>query len=72
MDKEVARRVSESVLKASDELGRSVGFVRDNCSESELLAYGDLISKVLHDLWVHALKPIYVQYPDLEPQELKR
>jgi hypothetical protein len=71
MDKEIARRVSESVLNASEELGRSVGFVRDNCSEAELLAYADVISKVMHDLWVRVLKPIYVEHPDLEPPELK-
>jgi hypothetical protein len=72
MDKRAAKRVSEFVLKASGELDESVAFVRDNCSESEFLAYRESIGKVMHDLWVNVLKPIYNEHPDLEPQELKR
>ena len=72
MDKQAAKRVSEFVLKASGELDESVAFVRDNCSESELIAYRESIGKVMHDLWVKVLNPIYSEHPDLRPPELRQ
>jgi hypothetical protein len=71
MDKEAAKRVSEFVLKASGELDESVAFVRDNCSEAEFLAHRESVGRVMNDLWMSILKPIYSEHPDLEPEGLK-
>lgn len=71
MDKQAAKQVSEFVLRASGELDESVAFVRDNCPDAEFLAYRESIGKVMNDLWMTILKPIYSEYPDLEPEGLK-
>ena len=71
MDKEAAKRVSDLVLRASGELDESVAFVRDNCSEPEFLAYRESIGRIMNDLWMSVLKPIYSEHPDIEPKGLK-
>lgn len=72
MDKETARRVNELMLEASSHFDESVAFVRANCSETEFVAYRDSISKIMADLWFNVLKPMYVEHPDLEPDEVKQ
>jgi hypothetical protein len=71
MNKQAAKEVCEFVLKASGDLDESVAFVRDNCSEAEFVAYRESIGKVMNDLWLMILKPIYNEHPDLEPEELR-
>jgi hypothetical protein len=45
--------------------------VVENESEDELRRYARVVGEIMHDVYVEIMEPIYEQYTDLMPAELR-
>lgn len=67
---EVAARVSALMLEFGAKLNESVADVQETCPEPEFLAYRDAVSRMMFDMLVRVMNPIYAVHPELKPPEL--
>ncbi|HIF24829.1 MAG TPA: hypothetical protein EYG18_03680 [Micavibrio sp.] len=70
-DKEVARHVSEVLLRCGAEINNSIRHVKENCSDEELEMYKQAMGVVMGEILLKGLNPIYSQHPDIKPEELQ-
>ena len=70
-DVTVAREMSDLMLEMGAKLARSLEDVRAKCPEEEFLAYRDGASRILTDMLIYVMNPLYHQHPSLEPSELE-
>lgn len=65
----IAKELSDLMLKISSELNSSLVNVKSNCSEDEFYQYRELVAKILEELLVEGLNPIYTRHPELKPKD---
>ena len=65
-DQATAKRISELMLRMSDELNESVRMVLDNCPADEFFKYRRTIGGVMAEL-LEVLNPLYSIHPALKP-----
>ena len=58
--------------QCSATLNESVRRVMDTCPEEEFKTYRRVIGRIMGDIYLDVMQPIHRQYPELEPEELKR
>jgi hypothetical protein len=66
----VASEISQLMLEYGAKLNESVALVRDKCSQAELMAYRDAIAKIMGDMLLEVMNPIYAIHPNLKPPGL--
>lgn len=71
MQKQVAEQVPALMLEYSGKLDQSVQLVKDTCTEEEFLDYRKAVGRIMGEMCVEIMWPIFHEYPDLEPDELK-
>ena len=71
MKREPAIKVNETLLDCYFKLHETIDVVREHCDEEERKAYSRAVGKVLGYLLLDVLEPIYVEHPDLRPEQLK-
>jgi hypothetical protein len=71
MTKTTAKTVSELMLSIGARLDESLREVQACESEAEFKKYRDSVSKVLTTMLMEIMNPLYVEHPDLKPQQLK-
>ena len=71
MDEEAAKEVHRLMREANHLLDTSVRVVMENCDEKELHAYRRLIGGLMGEIYLEIMCPIYKQYDDLMPDELR-
>lgn len=69
-DKVVAKKVSDILLQCGKELDASVLLVKENCTEEELNVYRKAIGKVMGELLIQVMNPLYRSHPEIKPSEL--
>lgn len=69
-DKVFAKNVSDMLLQQGKALDESLLLVKNNCSEEDFLKYRHGVSKVMGEILIELLNPIYKMHPDLKPPEL--
>ncbi|WP_347253145.1 hypothetical protein [Leminorella grimontii] len=69
-DKEVAKKISEMVLKMGGELNDSLFLVQARCNEDEFLVYKKQVVNLMADMLLNILNPLYKKHPDIKPKEL--
>lgn len=58
----------EALLRnVSADLDRSIRIVKHGESEEEFVRYRTLIGRIMGEIFVEVLQPIYSQFPDLTP-----
>jgi hypothetical protein len=71
-NKETAREVEKMMQQCSAILDDSIRRVMETCPEEEFKAYRGVIGAIMGDIYLNVKQPIHRQYPDLEPEEMKR
>lgn len=66
----IARHISEVALGISSKLDESILFVKENCSEEEFQKYRVAAGRVLGQILLEILNPLYETNPTLRPPEL--
>lgn len=69
-DRNVAAEVSKCLLEANRLLNQAVAVANAGSSMEEFSAFRLAIGKVLGELLVEVVNPLYRQHPDLKPPEL--
>ena len=66
-NRDVAKRVSELMLDCSTRLNESITLVRDECDPEEFKAYRLAVGKVMAEILLEALNPLFEVHPELKP-----
>lgn len=67
-DKIVAKEISDLMVECGARLNASVARVRDTGTPEELAAYRRAVGKVMGEMLLEIMNPIYARYPDLKPK----
>ena len=70
-DKEVAKEVNQLMLDVGAKLNKSVALAKERCSESEFKAYRLAVGKILGEMLMEVMNPLYAEHPDLKPEEMR-
>lgn len=68
---DVAQHISSLMLEVSEQINQSIWLVKNECTTQEFDAYRKGCAKVLGDILLEILNPIYVAHPEIKPNELK-
>lgn len=66
-----AKHVSELMLDISARLDESVAMVNKTCSPEEDATYRRAVGRILGDILLEVLNPLYAKHPALKPPGLK-
>ncbi|MGH1375979.1 MAG: hypothetical protein ACRBCK_06480 [Alphaproteobacteria bacterium] len=66
-NKDVAKSVNKILLDCSSEINASILYVKENGSEEDFLVYRRAMSKILGELLLEGLNPLYADNPELKP-----
>ena len=69
-NKDVARGVSDLMVDIGARLDASLSAVRDDCSAAEFKAYRAVVARLLGDMLLDVMNPIYARHPELKPAQL--
>ena len=70
-DPSIARQVSDLMIEFSGRLDRSILTVQERCSPEEFKAYRLAVAKVLGEMLLEVMNPLYTEHPDLKPDGLE-
>lgn len=70
--KETAVEVDKMMRECSALLNESIRRVMETCPDEEFKEYRRVIGRIMGSVYFDVLEPIYRQYPELEPDELKK
>ena len=70
-DINTARQVSELMLDVSGRLDESVATVSKNCPSEEFVAYRTAVGRILGEILLDVLNPLYAKHPVLKPRGLE-
>jgi len=68
MDKELARHVVVTAIRASTQLGELIPLLRKHCTAPEANVYVSAIAAAVGTLGLEVHNRIFAAYPELEPQ----
>lgn len=70
MNKELSKTVSDSMISIGNTLNATLIAIQEVCPESEYLQYRDAIARILGEILLEILNPIYQEHPELKPNNL--
>jgi hypothetical protein len=71
MEHSVAKQINDMMIEFSGRLNQSIKLVMDNCDDDEFKRYRRTVGKIMGEMFVEIMTPIYKEYPELTPEELK-
>lgn len=69
-NKEVAEKISLLMLEFGSRIDESLVVVRQQCGDDEFNNYRKAVGKVMGEMLIGIMNPIYKEHPDLKPKEL--
>jgi hypothetical protein len=70
-NEEVARQVSDLMLEFGRRLNASTALVQDHSSPAEFHVYREAVAKIMADMLLDIMNPLYARHPSLKPPQLK-
>ena len=67
MTPEIAQEVSTLLLDISQRLDDSLAQVHDKCSAEDFERYRKAVGKIMGEILVEGLNPLYAEHPALKP-----
>jgi hypothetical protein len=68
-DPKTAGQVSKMMLEISSHIDESIALVRANCQEQEFQEYRRAAGRILGEILLEVLNPLYKQHDALKPPE---
>jgi hypothetical protein len=65
-----AKQVSELMLHIGKQLDGSLHVIQSMCTPDEFKAYRQCIGKIMGEILLSVLNPLYAEHPALKPEEL--
>ena len=69
-DPSIARQISDLMLEFSERINESILTVQEQCSPGEFKAYILAASKVLGEVLLEVMNPLYAEHPGIKPPGL--
>ena len=69
-DKSVAQQISELMLEYSERINESIRLVQEKCSPEEFKTYRLAAAKVMGEMLLEVMNPLYREHPELKPEGL--
>ena len=69
--KGIAQEISKLMLDYGAKLNASVALVQQECGVKEFEAYRNAVSKIMADMLLDVMNPLYRRHPEIKPKELK-
>ena len=66
----MAQQISELMLEYSERINESILLVQQKCSHEEFKAYRLAAAKVMGEMLLEVMNPLYREHPDLKPEGL--
>lgn len=66
----MAESISILALKIGAEMDKQLASIKEACSEEEFKKYQSATGKVMGELLIGFMNPIYKEHPDLMPKEM--
>jgi hypothetical protein len=70
MTRNEAEKLSRLFLKIGGDLNQSIAFVQHHDSEEEFIQYRQVAGKLMGDLYLDAMEPLWKRFPDLRPDDM--
>ncbi len=70
-DPKIAQQISNLMLEFQSRLDNSIAMVRANCSPEEFANYRRAVGRVMGEMLLAVLNPLYKEHPSLKPPELE-
>lgn len=70
MNNEVAEKISILMMQINAQLNDSIALVRDNCTQEEFDSYRRGAAKVMAEILLKIVNPLYSENPALMPEAL--
>ncbi|MFO0587017.1 MAG: hypothetical protein U0441_05750 [Polyangiaceae bacterium] len=71
MKRELAGQIVSRVHKVTAEIDDTIALVQKECGEEEFRAYRSAAGHAMGHLFADILRPIFQEYPELMPEEMK-
>jgi hypothetical protein len=72
MRKDMAEKAMKRMTELSDEIIRTSELFQKGCDEKEYIQYRNGIGLILADILDYIMRPIFKEYPELTPEEIKK
>ncbi|WP_266160231.1 hypothetical protein [Dyella silvatica] len=69
-NEQVAKQISELMLEYGARLDESIILVMENCPEDEFKRYRMAAGRILGEMLLEIMNPLYAKHPDLKPAGL--
>lgn len=69
-NKAVACEIKDLMLEIGGKLDASLAVVQERCSGDEFCHYREFVGRLMGELLLEVMNPIYSSHPDLKPPEL--
>lgn len=66
-DARIAKEVSDLMIEFSGRLDGSTAAVREQCSPEEFAAYRRAVGRIMGEMLLEVLNPLYAEHPSLKP-----
>lgn len=67
-NKLIAIQINQLMMNYSKDLNKSLLDVQKNCDSFEFEAYRLAVGKILGEMLIEVMNPLYLEYPDLKPE----
>jgi hypothetical protein len=69
-NKDVAKEINDLMISYGAKLDASIAIVKDKCSDEEFYAYRKVVGKIMGEMLLEIMNPLYMQHPELKPKDL--
>ena len=70
-DARIAKEVSDLMIEFSGRFDGSTATCRDQCSPEEFAAYRRAVGRIMGEMLLEVLNPLYAEHPALKPAEME-
>ena len=70
-DSLIAQQVSDLMIEFGERLNDSIIAVQEQCSPEEFKAYRLAVAKIMAEMLLEVMNPLYAQHPSIKPPELE-
>jgi hypothetical protein len=70
-NEDTARQVSDLMVEYTRRLQASMALVRDHGAPEEFHAYREAVSKIMTEMLIEVMNPLYARHPNLMPPGFK-
>ena len=67
---DTAQQVSQLMLDISEQLNQSIFLVQDRVTAEELALYRRAVGRIMGEILLEVLNPLYQEHPELKPDPL--